>query len=163
MRYEDVPESLKDVVKQVINENFPELAAPGIMCVFDEKLKISKGKIILAQIKKANEVEKFLSLDDKEFEEGPDYIIFINKKAWELADAQDKIRLIRHELRHTLVDLDHEKNPYKIVPHDLEDFHAEVVLNTDKPRWAEDLGLRVKTAYEIDQPAPIEEVTGEER
>ena len=158
MRYELVTEDVIETMKHCIENFLPELANPGILCVFDNKLKVSKGKTVLAYIKKANEVEKFLSLDDDTFEEGPDYFIFINKKAWEIADGPDRIRLMRHELRHADIDLDHEKNPYKVKPHDLEDFYDEVALNVDKPRWAEELAMRTKVAYENEgEPAPANE------
>jgi hypothetical protein len=164
MRYEPVTTDVKDLLRTTIQTHFPELAGAGIMCVFDMKKKVSKGRFVLAYIKKANEVEKFLTLDDQDFEEGPDYFIFINKKAWEIADAADRERLIRHELRHTDVDLDHEKNPFKLRAHTVEDFYEEISLNADKPRWADDLGLRVKIAYESEgdaSPAETDEESGE--
>jgi hypothetical protein len=74
-------------------------------------------------------------------------VIFLDKKAWEVANEEDRYRLLRHELRHTKVNVD-SKSPYQIRKHTLEDFYSEVQLNQDRPRWAEDLAIRAKIAYE---------------
>jgi hypothetical protein len=146
MRYDPVTQEVKDALKICIETYFPELGGAGIMLIFDTKKRVSKGRTILAQIRKANDVEKFLTLDDATFEDGPDYIIFIDKFAWELGTPADRMRLMRHELRHTHVENDAAK-PFKLRGHTVEDFYEEIALNNDMPRWAEDLGLRVMAAY----------------
>jgi hypothetical protein len=146
MRYEAVTEEVQSLVKQIIEGHFPELAGAKILCIFDTKKKMSKGKFILAQIKKINELEKYLTLDDAGDLDGFDYFVFINKVAWYLADPQDKIRIIRHEFRHTNVDNDSDK-PYKLQPHDLEDFFAEVRLNRENPKWASELAAKALAVY----------------
>ena len=158
MRYDPVTTDVKDVLKNCIETYFPELGGAGIMCIFDTKKRVSKGRTILAQIRRSNDVEKFLTLDDTEFEDGPDYIVFIDKFAWELGDVEDRKRLIRHELRHTHVEIDAAK-PFKLRDHTLQDFYEEVALNSDKPRWSDELGMRVLAAYGDD--IPHEEVTVE--
>lgn len=143
-RYEDVTDAEYAILKQVRESLFSELSAAEIKLVFDTKIKKSGGKIILARIKKPSEVEKFLCDDPV------DYIIFLDQNAWMLSDDEDRIRLMRHELRHTNVDLD-AKKPYKLRAHTVEDFYREINLNQDKPRWAEELALMVDMKYEEDK------------
>lgn len=61
---------------------------------------------------------------------------------------EDKTRLIRHELRHSDVDGESEKNPYKIRCHTIEDFFSEVKLNEDDPYWSRRVGESLMAAYE---------------
>jgi hypothetical protein len=140
-RYEDVTADEHVVLKEVRERHFSELASAEIKLVFDTKKKKSGGKIVLARIKKPNEVEKYLC------QEPVDYIIFIDQNAWMLAEAGDKIRLMRHELRHTDVNLDAAK-PFKLRAHTVEDFYREIDLNQEKPRWADELALLVDMKYE---------------
>lgn len=142
-RYEDVTEDEYEVLKDVKTNYFSELASANIKMVFDTKKKKSGGKIVLAKIKKPSEVEKFLCTDDI------DYIMFLDQNAWILADSEDKIRLVRHELRHTDVDLDAAK-PFKLRGHTVEDFYREIDFNRDKPRWADELALLVDMKYDED-------------
>jgi hypothetical protein len=76
--------------------------------------------------------------------DGVDYVLIVDKKAWELANDKDKVRLISHELRHVFVD---ENDRRKLLPHDIEDFVTEVKLNADNPEWAFNLGALVADIY----------------
>jgi len=146
MRYEPVTDDVTLLIKQVIEGHFPELAGAKILPIFDSKKKVSKGKFVIAQIKRINELEKYLTLDDVGDMDGYDYFLFINKVAWDIADEQDRVRIIRHEFRHTSVDNDSDK-PYKLQPHDLEDFFAEVRLNRENPKWASELAAKALAAF----------------
>lgn len=146
-RYEQVTESVYEILKQVREEHFPELAGAEILCIFDTKKKKSKGKLALASIQGTNDLQKFLTIEDTGSEEGYDYILRIDKNAWEIAETIDKIRLIRHELRHTKVDNEAAK-PWGTRGHSIEDFYTEIRLNEDNPRWAQELAGRVMAAYE---------------
>jgi len=75
-RYEDVTADEYAVLKEVRERHFSELAGAEIKMIFDTKKKKSGGKIILARIKKPNEVEKYLCPDPV------DYIVFIDQHAW---------------------------------------------------------------------------------
>jgi hypothetical protein len=149
-RYQPVSDEVYEVLQEIRNNVFPELGNAKIMCVFDTKKKERSGKLVLADIKKCGEFEKYLTSDNDTDYEGFDYIIRINQKAWELASPENKTRLIRHELRHTIVDND-AKKPYKLRGHSIEDFYSEVELNRDDPRWAESLTMQVVSAYEMEK------------
>lgn len=140
-RYEDVTQDEYVILNEIRDRHFSELAGAEIKIVFDTKKRKSGGKIVLARIKKPSEVEKFLCAVPV------DYIIFLDQNAWTLADSEDKVRLLRHELRHTDVDSDSSK-PYKLRNHSVEDFYREIDLNSEKPRWSEELGLLVDMKYE---------------
>ena len=140
-RFEDVTQDEYLILNEIRARHFSELAGAEIKIVFDTKKRKSGGKIVLARIKKPSEVEKFLCTDPV------DYIIFLDQNAWALADSEDRVRLIRHELRHTLVDFDSD-NPYKLRDHSITDFYSEVKLNEDDPRWAERVGVATLAIYE---------------
>jgi hypothetical protein len=151
MRYEEAPTEAYDVLNVVRNEKFPELAGCNIKIIFDLKKKLSGGKIELASLRKPNELLRFFTLDEVGNDEGYDYVMRIDKKAWtEICTAEDKKRLVRHELRHSDVDFD-SANPYKLRGHSIEDFHSEVELNTDDPRWADRVGQATFSSYEIER------------
>jgi hypothetical protein len=146
-RYYEADQSVYELMDEVINERFGNtLSAARIKIVVDTKLKVNKltGRVVFANIKTANEVEKFLTKDGHNLE-GMDYFIFLAELVWELASDTDKKRIISHELRHAFLD---EKGNYKIIPHDIEDFYAEVELNKDDPMWGQALGTVARAKYE---------------
>ena len=132
-----------NLLDEVVKERFSSLVNANIKVVMDGKEKINKstGMAEFAYIKKASEMENFLVDDEDEIA----YFIFIHALVWELASPDNKKRLISHELRHTFVD---EKGRYKIVPHEVTDFYAEIELNIDDPKWGQDLGDMVRFTYE---------------
>ncbi len=146
-RYEQVTEAVYDILKEVRESHFSELSGAEILCIFDTKKKMGKGKLQLASITSTNDLQKFLTLDETGSETGYDYIIRIDQKVWELATGADRKRLLRHELRHTSVDADNAK-PWKLRGHSIEDFYTEIRLNEDNPRWAQELVGRALMAYE---------------
>lgn len=147
-KFEDVTHDVIEVLEQC---RFPDLVNAKILCVFSLKPKKKSGELILAWIKKANEFHKFLTIDDEITDgAGFDYFLFIDKKAWQLANAEDRVRLMRHELKHTNVDFD-AKKPYKLRDHTVKDFYSEIERNKDNPQWASNLATRVKIAYENEE------------
>ena len=142
IRYMDDDGSIKEVFEEVRKKYFKNLTAK-IKFMFDTKKKSSSGKLVLARCKLANEMLRYLTQD--EIEEGYDYFIIVDKTAWDIAEEDDKIRLLRHELRHIYID---EKGNYKLAPHDIEDFLIEIELNKDKPDWRNNLATMVDIVYD---------------
>lgn len=137
-RYYDAEPEVYNLMGEIIHERFGNtLSAANIKILMNSKPKVDKltNRMTFASIKGANEVEKFLSADGHNLE-GIDYIMFISDLVWELANDNDKKRILSHELRHTFVD---EKGYFKIIRHDIEDFYAEVQLNKDDPMWGQAL------------------------
>jgi hypothetical protein len=132
IRYMDAGLSETAVLEKVRKQYFPELAEAKMKIIFDLKKKMSDGKIVLARIQKANDLIRHLTED--EVEDGVDYIVFLDKVCWDSIPEIDKERLMRHELRHSFFDAESE-NPFKLQPHDIEDFVAEVELNKDDIGW----------------------------
>ena len=146
MRYEDANESLTEVYLNVAGERFPNTCANlNIKLMFDTKRRVSRGKLILASVEVASEKIKYFTKHEVEVGASVDYILIVDKKAWEVSNTEDKKRLISHELRHIFID---EKGNRKLLPHDIEDFAAEVALNTDNPNWASNLAQIVSDVYE---------------
>ena len=154
-RYEDVTTDVTDVLRNVMQRWFPELAGCNIKVVFDLKKKMTDGKLVLGRIKKTNDLEKHLSIEEAGTDDGYDYIMILDKKAWELASDEDKVRLVRHELRHTSVDTDSDK-PWKLRGHTVNDFYSEIELNQDNPKWGQDLVIRTMSSYQNDDDSQVE-------
>lgn len=153
IRYEDAPSRVYKVLKFVRDGWFPELKGARILPVFDLKQSRSKGKVTLASIRLASDLQKYLTMEGTQESTGYDYILIIDKIAWKKAGksikhaiSQDRIRLIRHELRHTRVSMSAQK-PYGLRSHTVEDFYSEIKLNNKDPRWAERLATNVGLAY----------------
>ena len=136
MRYENVPESVKMVVRNVKEQWFPELANARMKVLFDLKKKMSGGKMVLGRIQKTTDLLRHLTTEESNSDEGYDYIIYLDKMIFNNIEDEDKIRLVRHELRHTFCDFDSRTTPYKLIGHDIEDFEEEIRLNGDDMAWS---------------------------
>ena len=145
-RFADVDQEVLDVINQVREEYFRSLAGSEINILFDQKKRMSGGKLVLGRMKKCNELERHLSKDAVGNGEGYDYIMYLDELAWDMADEDQRVKLVRHELRHCDVDID-AASPYKIKGHDIEDFEEEIRLNQDNPGWANQLAELVALEY----------------
>lgn len=149
MRYEEANEDLVAVFLELLEDRFPGLAYLKYKLVFDNKKKVSKGKIVLADVALASERIKFFTKDNVAVD-GYDYILTVNRKAWDLASEVDKRRMISHEMRHVFVD---EKGNAKLIGHEIEDFYEEIRLNQDDPEWGRKLARLVKDVYDQEKEA----------
>lgn len=145
IRYEEADESLVEVFLNVLEKTFPLYQNLKFKLIFDTKKRVKGGKIILATLELANEKLKFFSKDQIAVE-GYDYILIVDRKAWELsANSKNRERLIRHEMRHAFID---EKGKPKLVGHEIEDFYIEIETNKDDPEWGRKLATLVTDIYE---------------
>lgn len=144
MRYEDADDKLTEVFLDVLEERFPSYQHLNFKLVYDLKRRKVGGKLVLASIELASPKIKYFSTDDHAIE-GYDYVIFVDKKAWDMASDKDRTRIISHELRHVFVD---ERDRPKIVAHEIEDFYAELKLNADDPEWGLKLVTLVTDVYD---------------
>jgi hypothetical protein len=143
-RYIEADDSLVGVFLKVVEKHFPLYQNLKIKLIYDTKKRISKSKLVFASIESASEKIKFFSKDNIALE-GYDYILVMDRKAWELTNDKDRERLIRHELRHIFVD---DTGKMKLLGHDVEDFRAEIKLNADDPDWAFRLATLLNDVYE---------------
>jgi len=144
IRFEDGDESLVAVFLEVLEGRFPHLQFLNFKLVYDLKKRTKSGKIVLANIELASPKIKYFSQDEKAAE-GYDYILFVDKNAWELSIDKDKRRIISHEMRHVFVD---EKDKAKLVGHEIEDFYQEIELNKDDPEWGRNLVRIMADVYD---------------
>lgn len=145
MRYEDADENLVEVFLKVAEERFPNTCANlNVKLMFDTKKRVRNGKTCLASVEIASDKIKYFTRHEVEVG-GYDYIVIVDKKAWELANEKNRVRLISHELRHIFVD---ENDKRKLMPHDIEDFVIEVKLNEDDPDWGIKLCTLVTDVYD---------------
>jgi hypothetical protein len=112
----------------------------------DGKRKKSKGRTVFASIKKANDKEKYFTSDNLN-PDGVDYLLFIDDNIFSNIGKEDKIRILRHELRHVYYDSEKD-DPWKITPHDFEDFVAEVELNKEDPNWSLRISEIAESVYD---------------
>jgi len=143
-RYEEADENLTEVFLNVLEEAFPTLQFLKFKLIFDTKKRASKGKVVLASIETASPKIKFLSKDNIAID-GYDLLLIVDRKTWQVANAKDKVRLIRHELKHVMID---EKGSVTIVGHEIEDFYSEVKMNADDPEWRMRLVTYTTDLYE---------------
>jgi hypothetical protein len=148
LRYEEVTEDATRLLDEVETKYFPELRNAKIIMLFDLKKRMSGGRVVLGRIMRTNDLLRHLTKDEAEAIEGYDYIITLDKQAWDAIQREDKIRLLRHELRHAYFDIESETNPYRLIDHSITDFYEEVELNKDDPRWRERVATVVADIYE---------------
>lgn len=151
-RFEEVTPSVIRLMERIRDGNFPELIGAKIRILFDTKKRTSGGKIVIGRIQKTNDLLRHFT-EDEEAEDGCDYIMYLDQMIFNNIEEEDQIRIIRHELRHTLVDLDSNSNPYKIRGHSIEDFYSEIELNQDDPRWAQRVAELGSHLYEQERDA----------
>jgi len=148
-RFYNADASVQDVIDELIYDDgrFPDLRAAKIKLIMDSKPKVDKlnKKLTFAYIKTTNEVERYLTKSGEQLE-GYHYFVFIYDLVWEMSDKANRKRIVSHELQHTFLD---DKGTYKLVKHDIEDFHAEIEFNKDDPMWRQALGTVVMA--KIDQ------------
>ena len=148
IRYEEVTDDVRSLLDKVLADHFGELKNAKIIALFDLKKRVSGGLIVLGHIKKTNDLIRHLTREDASSAEGYDYIITIDKKGWESIDDRDRVRLLRHELRHTYFDIDATENPYKLLDHSISDFYEEIELNKDDPKWRQRVATMLADIYE---------------
>lgn len=153
LRYEEVSDDLVTMLRDIKSQYFPELKNAKIKMLFDLKKRKSGGMMVLARIMKTNDLLRHLTIDEAGAVEGYDYIVTLDKLCWENVTKADKERLLRHELRHTIFDLEAESNPYKLQDHTISDFYEEIEYNKDDPRWRERLSTLVDDIYEQQKDA----------
>ncbi len=148
IRYEEATDEVRRMLNKVLADHFGELKNAKIIALFDLKKRMAGGHLVLSRIMKTNDLLRHLTKEDASCTEGYDYIITIDKKAWESVNDKDKARLLRHELRHTYFDIDAEENPYRLIDHSITDFYEEIELNKDDPKWRQRAATMVMDIYE---------------
>ena len=156
LRYDEVGDHVNTLLEEVRSKDFPELVNAKIKVLFDLKKRKSGGLVILARIMKANDLIRHLTRNGADYHNGYDYIITLDKKCWENITDLDRAKILRHELRHTFFDIESEDDPYKLLNHSVSDFHEEVELNKNDPRWRERVATLTEDIYEQEKEARSE-------
>ena len=155
LRYEDVTDTVMEMFRRVKSQYFPELKNAKIKVLFDLKKRKSGGQVVIGRIVKANDLIRHLTKNGNA-EEGYDFIITLDKKCWDHITDEDRVKILRHEMRHTSYDLESEDNPYKLVDHSILDFYEEVEMNQGDPRWRERVAILTEDIYEQEKEARLE-------
>ncbi|MFZ3047003.1 MAG: putative metallopeptidase [Desulfatirhabdiaceae bacterium] len=147
LRFEPAPQSAYDLLNKVKKDiQFHQLLNANILMLMDTKKRTLSGKLAFASLSKTNDIERFLSVDDIEVADGYDYIMRLDSMLWHAIEDQDRIRILRHELCHADVDVDSD-TPFKIQPHEVEDFYSEIEFNKDDPRWMQRMAAILDVLY----------------
>lgn len=148
-RFEEAVTEVKDKVKYVIRNKFPQLTGCSIEVVMDTKKRKSGGKYVLVKLDKSSPILRHISADNTN-PDGIDYILYLDKTVYtELSDT-DRERVIAHGLYHA--DCDFEKEiPYCVRKPTVQTFYEEIDDNDDDARWAERLDLMAEGIYERDE------------
>ena len=126
--------SVYAIFMQMLDEHFPELSSHSFGLLFRDSIKKSRGSVILAAICQPTKLMSYYAKNDAG---NPfDYIMIVDEMVWACASDEDRIRIIRHELRHCFIT---ERGESKLVGHDFQDFYKEVEINSDSPNWANHL------------------------
>jgi len=133
-RFIEAPQEVLNELNEVVDEWFPNYKSCNIKVLMDSKRSKSKGRTVFASIKKANDKEKYFTSSNI-YPDGADYLLFIDDNIFSNIGKEDRVRILRHELRHIYFDSEKD-DPWKVIPHDFEDFVAEVELNKEDPNWS---------------------------
>jgi hypothetical protein len=159
IRYEEATDDVRSLLDKVIADFFGELRNARIVALFDSKKRVSGGQLILSNIMKPNELLRHFTKNEASSEDGYDYIIILDKKGWDVLTDADRVRLLRHELRHTFYDIEAEDNPYKLIDHSVSDFYEEIELNKEDPKWRQRVTMVVGDIYEQEKEEAKEKRT----
>jgi predicted metallopeptidase len=72
--------------------------------------------------------------------------MFIDSNIFFNLSEEDKVRIIRHELRHIFYDSE-ATVPYKTIDHDVTDFMVEIELNHDDLKWNQRVSEIAQSVY----------------
>lgn len=136
MSYLDCSEAVYTMLGKVLTECYPNLK-PVIKCVFSLKPMSSRGKDVLATVRKVTSLERHLGVFC-------DLILIINEGRWRLLTEEQQEALLDHELAHCQKDVKEDgRIEYKLVGHDVEEF-CDVVKR--RGLWMNDLKTFVEGA-----------------
>jgi len=130
-RFEDVGGDVLQLAREIQEGYFPENEDLNIKYLFDLKERISDGRHVLGRCQRTNDVIRHFTKGEVKDLSG---IIYLDKLAYLNMSQEDRIRLIRHEQRHILYDPE-STHPYKIAPHNIEDFIEEIDINKQDFSW----------------------------
>lgn len=134
--------SVYTVFLDMIEKVFPELTGYSFGLLYREKIKKSKGGLILAEICQPTKLLSYFAKNDNG---NPfDFLIIVDEMAWCCAKECDRIRLMRHELRHVNIS---DKGVARLIGHDYQDFYKEVDINVDDPTWCQKLVEVILAGY----------------
>lgn len=122
--YKNTDSEVAELIQEVFDEWFPDYSTLMIRSLFYYKKRTSRGRITFAGIRKATELEQHL-MNNFEVK----YILIIDGNIWEELTKEEKIRLLRHEMRHIYTYSDKKgEMKYAVADHNLIDFREDYAL-----------------------------------
>jgi len=133
-RYKDADKRIRRMVSNMIRKEFSHLNSVNIKVILDTKPKKTQGRYRLGEMKKANDMDKFLSKSEENAFEGWHFIMILDEGLVQHAKKEDIKRVIFHELCHAGFT---DKGECTTLPHEFEGFYMELDYNQDDPQWKE--------------------------
>ena len=134
--YEDCGDQVYAVLQAALNTNEHRyLKAYVYKAIFCKKIKTSKGRRTLAQIKLLGDVERLISCVD--------FVIIIDYFFWR-ENPEKQEALIFHELCHLIAD---DTGKLSTVSHDVEEFYAVIQKYGD---WKKEVRQFTESARQFD-------------
>lgn len=129
MRYENAPDWVQEMVTELRNGHFDELATAKILVVMDSQKTKSRDSIVLGSLKKASSMVNFLSA------EAYDYVLLLDREVFMRMDTADRMFLLFHLLCHATKVTEDEEQAFKLVRPDFEVFSKEMEFNSGWQAW----------------------------
>lgn len=111
------------LAQPIIDHHHPSLRGARILYCFTTAKRTRHGRTVYATAQKLSPVDRFLTSDTEDSEEGADFLVLIGAEEWASLSTPQKKALVDHELSHCVRD---EEGVSGIVGHDLEEFRAIV-------------------------------------
>lgn len=107
----------------IIDRHHPGLRGARILYCFTTAKRTRQGMTVYATAQKLGALDRYLTADTEDSDEGADFLILIGAEEWASLSTAQKKALVDHELSHCVRD---EEGNAGIVGHDLEEFRAIV-------------------------------------
>lgn len=134
--YEECSDQVYQVLRVALNtDEHRYLQGYARKAVFCKKIKMSKGRRTLAQIKLFGDVERLIS--------GIDFVIIVDYYFWR-ENPEKQEALLFHELCHLIVD---ETGKLSMVSHDVEEFYAVIAKYGD---WNKEIKKFTESARQFE-------------
>lgn len=142
IKFEDATGDVIELFEKVKTNLFPELNDALFKLVWRNKKKGKKDGLVFAEVMSPGEFTRYLTSEEANEENGFDFIVIIDKLIYNNIDEEDKVRLLRHELRHCVYNPSKEdrKSQYGLRDHTVQDFYEDVAIEAQAggdPQWKE--------------------------
>lgn len=119
--------AVEQIAQRIVGEHHGHLIEARILYLFTDKPKQSKGQSVLATASKLDAVKRWMTSDMDGGDDGYDFLLMFDSKAWAVLEADQRRALVDHELCHCQKGINDDGSPkWWIRGHDVEEFAAVI-------------------------------------